>query len=311
MIKTKIVLGLFILLAFAQQTIAQQDPTYTQYNFNTQTINPAYAGSWESLGFMVLGRNQWVGIKGAPETITFSIQSPTRNENVGLGFNIISDKLGRESKFGISGDYSYRLQLKRGRTYLRLGLKAGMTNYTNNLSQYAQYASSSSDDPINQIDIDGKYLLNFGFGAFLYSERFYLGLSVPKLLENKYISDYTNYSSIAEIRHFYLQGGYAWDLSEDIKFKPTFLARVTSGSPASFDLTANFIFKDKVSLGAMHRFGDSFGFIGQWLFDKKLRIGYSIDFTISELQHYSGGTHEVMVSYELGYRTRWTSPRMF
>ena len=205
------------------------------------------------------------------------------------------------------GDYSYRLQVNN--SFLRLGLKIGVTNYHNNLSDYKQYPGEV--DPYSQGEIDVKYMPNFGVGAFWSSDDYYIGLSVPKIIHNQFKDNYNNFSIQAELRHLFLIAGYVFDLSRDVKFKPTFLTKVTLGAPVEFDFTANFLLVDKVWLGAMYRTGDSFGFIAQWIFDKKLRIGYGIDFTTTRLQRFHTGTHEVMVSYEIGLRRKWTSPRMF
>ena len=306
----QIIKGLVILtLVVAGLTSkAQQDPMYTQYNFNTQTINPAYAGSWESMGFVVLGRHQWVGMEGAPRTYTFSMQTPMKNEKVGLGLNLVSDQLGRESRISLFGDYSYGFKVSEN-SILRMGLKFGVTNYHNNLSDYLQYPGEV--DPASMGEVDVKYMPNFGVGALLYSENYYIGLSIPKIIENDFDTNINNYSVESELRHFFFTAGYVFNLSEYLRFKPTFLTKASIGAPVEFDFTANFLLGDKVWLGAMYRTGDSFGFIAQWIFDKKLRIGYAIDFTTTHLQSYSSGTHEVMVSYEIGLKRKWTTPRMF
>lgn len=301
-------LGVMLLLLAVITVRGQQDPMYTQYSFNTQTINPAYAGTWESMGFMVLGRHQWIGMDGAPKTYTFSMQTNTNNENVGLGLNIINDKIGWEQRLSLFGDYSYMLRINYD-TYLRFGLKAGLTNYSNNLSLYRQYPGEI--DPASMGDIDVRFMPNFGVGGFLFSDDYYIGLSVPKVIENQFDNNYNNYSTQSELRHYFLIAGYVFDLSRYLKFKPTFLTKATVGAPVEFDFTANFLFNDKFWLGGMYRTGDSYGFIAQWIFDKKLRIGYSIDFTTTKLQNYHNGSHEVMVSYEIGLKRRWSTPRMF
>lgn len=303
----KRVLGILLILVTVNIAKAQQDPMYTQYMFNTQTINPAYAGTWESLGFMVLGRHQWVGMEG-PHTYTFSMQSTLNNEKVGLGLNIISDKIGKENRLGLYADYSYRLMVSK-KSFLRLGLKGGITNYQNNFSDYQQYPGEI--DPASQGEIDVKYMPNFGIGAFLYSEQYFVSLSVPKIIENDFENNYNNYSTEAELRHFFLSAGYVFKLSENLRFKPSFLTKATLGAPIQFDLSANFLLKDKIWLGAMYRTGDSFGFLAQWIFNKKLRIGYATDFTTTELQNYHNGSHEVMISYEIGVKRKWSTPRMF
>ncbi len=305
---TKIkLIGIFLLIFTINEVLAQQDPMYTQYNFNTQTINPAYAGTWESMGFLVLGRHQWVGMPGAPKTYTLSIQSVV-NEHVGLGLNVINDKIGREQRFGLFGDYSYGLKISYEST-LRFGFKFGVTNYNNNLSLYQQYPGET--DRFSQGDIDVHYMPNFGVGAFLYSQDYYIGFSVPKIIENTFENNYNNYSVQSELRHFFLIAGYVFDVTDYLKFKPTFLTKAVIGAPVQMDLTASFLLKEKFWLGAMYRTGDSYGFIAQWIFDKKLRVGYSMDFTTTNLRRFQNGTHEIMVSYELGILRKWSSPRMF
>lgn len=302
-----------LVIAFAGIAIfsnAQQDPMYTQYMFNLQTVNPAYVGSWESMGFMALTRQQWVGFDGAPTTQTFSFQTPLNKENIGLGFTIVNDNIGLEKRITIGVDYSYRLKLNNDIS-LRFGLKGGFTNYNNNLSAYVLDSRNSSDEYF-QGSIDQKFMPNVGVGAFLSGKNFYFGASAPKLIENDFANNVNNYSSYAELRHFFLTGAYVFDLSQHIKFKPTVLAKATVGSPAQVDLSANFLIKEKLWLGGTYRTGDSFGFIAQWIFDKKLRIGYAIDFTTTELSNYHNGIHEIMVSYELSFlKTKISSPRYF
>lgn len=304
--------GILLLVVAGLTSNAQQDPMYTQYMFNTQTINPAYAGTWESVGFMVLGRHQWTGIDGAPETYTFSFQSPLRNEKVALGLNAISDKIGREKRFSLFADYSYMLRVSE-KSNLRLGLKGGFTNYSNNLQDYQLI---DGNDPLFQGSIDNKFMPNFGIGAFLYSQRYYVGLSVPKVIHNSFQDNVNNFTVEGEFRHYFLIAGAVFDLGENIKFKPTFLTKANftgkTGAPAQVDLTANFLIKEKFWLGAMYRTGDAYGFIAQWIIDRKLRIGYAIDFTTTNLRSNHNGTHEILVSFETKFlKELVTSPRYF
>ena len=303
-------LGILVFVIVANTSFAQQDPMYTQYMFNTQIINPAYAGTWESMGFMTLARQQWVGLEGTPNTYTFSFQSPMRNKKVALGLNVINDKIGLEQRFSLYGDYSYRVSLSE-QTNLCLGLKAGFTNYSNNLQEYQLYPDGLAD-PLFQGEIDTKFMPNFGVGAFLYNKNYYVGFSIPKMVHNEFQNNYNNFSTQSELRHYFLIAGLVIDLGEEVKFKPTFLTKATVGAPVEFDFSVNFLLKGRMWLGAMYRTGDSYGFIAQWVFDKNLRIGYAIDFTTSNLQGYHDGTHEIMVSYELQFiKEKFVSPRYF
>lgn len=307
--KLQIIVCLLLVLGFLYKSSeAQQEPMYTQYNFNVQTINPAYVGTWESLGFLVLGRYQWVGMNDAPRTYTFSMQGPTRWEKVSLGLNVIADKVGLEKRLTLAGDYSYLLRLT-DRTFLRLGLKAGVTNYSNPLTEYTGYPENGEE--VYTEDIDSKYIPNFGVGAFLYSENFYVGFSVPKIIESDLTDNGTHYSAYSEMQHFYLSAGYIFKLSENLDFKPTMLTKYTFGDAPQLDLTGNFLICDRVWLGAMCRIGDSFGFIGQFVLGEHTRIGYAVDFTTSKLRKASNGTHEFMVSYEFGTRDKWDTPRRY
>jgi type IX secretion system PorP/SprF family membrane protein len=303
----------FLFIVFFSHTAflakAQQEPLFTQYYFNTQTINPAYAGSWDNLGFMVLGRHQWVGMEGAPTTYTFSFQTPTKFENVALGLNIMSDRAGFEKRLMLNADYSYRLRVNR-KTSLRLGIKAGVTSYSNNFAEYTGYPGDPVD-PAFMSEADIRFMPNFGIGAYLSTTEYYLGLSMPKILNTDFRQNYNNYSTWAEIRHLFLTGGMVFELSDDVKLKPTFLSRFVWGAQPVVDLSANFLLRDRIWLGANWRTGDSFGLIAQWIFDNQLRIGYGVDFATNRLRAVHSGTHEVMVSYEIGIKRRWSSPRMF
>lgn len=308
--KLKIALGiLFLFILSVTKSKAQQDPTFTQYYFNTQSINPAYVGTWDNTGFMVLGRHQWVGMSGAPTSYTFSFQTPTRSQNVALGLNVIADIVGYEKRFSLNFDYSYRVKITKN-TNLRFGVKGGITSYSNNLTNYTGYPGDPAD-PMFMSDINNKLMPNFGVGAFINNKEFYVGLSSTQIFKIDTKDNYSNFSTNGELRHFYLMGGYVFELSERLSFKPTFLARYNFGSSMLVDLTANFLLGEKVWLGANYRTGDSFGFIAQWIFDNKLRIGYAIDYSISKLHSFNYATHEVMVSYELPAWSKLRSPRMF
>jgi len=318
--KTKSVITkgiLMIIIITGSLTLkAQQDPMYTQYMFNTQTINPAYAGTWESFSFMVLGRQQWAGLEGAPQTYTFSMQAPLKNERIALGLNLINDVVGLEKRFYMFGDYSYLLPINEDMK-LRLGLKGGFTNYSNNLQEYQTNAPGSGiTDPAFTGEIDRKFVPNFGVGAFLYGEKYFVGFSIPKIIGHEFDNNYNNLSVSYELRHYFLTAGLVFDLGENIKFKPTMLTKATfsseTGAPVELDLSANFLIKERFWLGAMYRTGDSYGFIAQWIIDKKLRIGYSYDITTTNLQNFHSGSHEVMISYEMRFmKEMFASPRYF
>lgn len=288
----------------------QQDPMYTQYIFNLQTINPAYAGSWQTIGVMGLARIQWVGLNGHPSTQTFSFQAPLKSENVGIGLNVINDVVGLEKRLSFNVDYSYQILLS-DITTLRFGIKGGFTNYSNNLTAYQQYPDGQFD-PVFQQTINNRFMPNFGFGIYLSSPTYYLSFSLPKILENSYGLNVNNYATSSELRHFYFAGGMVFTLSDFLKFKPTFMTQMVQGSPFLYDLSANFLLGEKVWLGGMYRSGDALAGIVQLIVTQNLRFGYAYDFTTTDLRNYHTGVHEVMLSYEFNHaRRRYISPRYF
>lgn len=292
-------------------SIGQQDPMYTQYIFNLQTVNPAYAGSWQTMGFMALSRYQWVGFTGHPTTQTFSFQTPFVSQNVGIGFNAILDKLGSERRLMVNLDYSYRVKLTESAS-LRFGLKGGFTNYSNDLTSLKPDPDGISDQVLNA-DVENKFMPNVGFGLFLSSQKYYLSLSLPRLIQNSFLENTENSINMSdEVRQYYFAGGMVFTLSENVKFKPTFMTIAAVGSPCQYDISANFLLAEKFWIGGMYRSGDAFGAIVQWIINGKFRIGYAADFTTSGLKHYHQGIHEVMISYEIAsLKRRFVSPRYF
>lgn len=290
------------MLSLGRPAHAQLDPMFTQYMFNTQAINPAYAGMWDKIGFFSLVRRNFAGIDRAPFTQLLSFHTPVANKYVGVGFNIINDHIGREDRLSIFGDYSFKVLLTED-LYLRLGLKFGFLNYKNPLYQYQLYPDNQYD-PAFQGEVNNKFMPNFGVGAFLYKDNFYISLSVPKLIVNDFAANVNNFSSLAEARYVYLTAGCIMGMPKSVKFKPSILLRYTAGTPLEFDLAGNFNFKDRFELGAMLRTASSVGFIAQWLYNRKVRIGYALDIPITQIFNFQYGCHEFMVSYDIDFYGR-------
>lgn len=292
---TSLILFLLILCGSAGRVTAQQDPMYTRYMDNLLIVNPGYAGTRGTGNFMAVARNQWVAFDGAPRTRTFSFHTPVKDLGLGLGFSVLSDKTGPLSQTGLYFDYSHWLTLNED-FRLSLGLKGGFSFYRADFSSL----KTIDPDPIYQQDIFKNFLPNFGVGGFLFSEKTYLGFSVPKLLENKitrddYSSEYVGREKI----HFYMVGGHTFSVSENIKIKGHSMLKVIKNTPVAFDLTAIGGLNDRFWFGAMLRIGDSWGLLAQVNASENLFIGYSYDLSFSDLSAFNNGTHEVMVSYNL------------
>lgn len=308
----RFVLRIFLVIAplfFGAKTMAQQDPMYTQYMENLMTVNPAYAGSKDLLSLMIVSRDQWVTMADAPDTRTIAVHTPVTNTNMGLGLSILNDQIGPVKQTGLYFDYSYTLHFNNQHN-LALGLKAGVNFYDASLTELL---TNDPDDPVFASDINRSFLPNFGVGAFYYTNRYYLGLSVPKLIKNTinkngFAVEHLNKEEI----HLFLMGGYVLDVNRIVKFKPSFLYRYVSNAPLSFDLNGTFMFYDRLWLGAMYRLGESFGAMVQIQATNQLKIGYSYDLPISRLGAYNKGTHEIMLSFDFNFnRGRVRSPRYF
>jgi len=286
--------------------VAQQLPQFTQYMYNTISINPAYAGSRETLSIVGLHRSQWVGLEGAPSTQTLSLHTPLRNEKVGLGLSLINDELGYENFSYLYGDFSYNINTDEN-TKLYFGLKAGFTSY----SLDPEYRSSQSNDPAI-FGIEDRWSPNIGAGLYWTSERWYLGLSAPRILTTNQNRE-EGFEALERIS-YYFTGGYVFDLSESVKLKPAALLKATNGAPLSIDVTANFLFNEKLWLGAGYRFDEragEFSGLADFQISKQLRIGYSYGYPISDLRPYTSGTHEVLLMFEIFKSKRIKSPRYF
>lgn len=301
-----ILIGLFILTSV--RVVAQQDPMFSQYMFNILSINPAYAGSADRLSAVAIHRSQWVGFEGAPITQTLTAHAPLRYEALSVGGTVINDKHGPVSQTAIFADISYRLHFAKSK--LAFGLKTGLNLFSANLLDLNPYVDG---DQVFTSNISTKPLPNFGFGAMWYSKRWYVGLSAPRLLQNKLIEgqlpDFTNNK---ERIHGFLIAGYVWDINYYVKFKPTILLKAVNGAPPGADFTANFMLYDKFWIGAMYRWNDAIGALVQYEINNKFKFGYAYDYIISDLGRYSSGSHELMIGYDFGKGFKGeVSPRLF
>lgn len=298
-----------VLLFCAGGSFAQQDPMYTQYMENLLTLNPAYAGSKDLLSMMVVSRNQWVSMPGAPRTRTFAMHSPVYGAKMGLGFSFLSDNVGPVKQTGVYADYSYTLSFSDRRS-LSLGLKGGVNFFEAGISELT---TNDPNDPIFANDINRKFLPNFGVGAFYFTPRYYLGLSVPKLIENTINKNGVSTQIISkEQMHVFFMAGYVIDINRIVKFKPSILTRYVKNAPVSLDITGTFLFYERFWLGSMYRVGDSFGGLLQLQATDQLKVGYSYDLPINKLGAYNNGTHEIMVTFDFDFGSgRVRSPRYF
>ncbi len=292
---------------------AQQDPMYTHYMYNTLVINPGYAGSRDALTVTALHRSQWVNYKGAPVGQTLTMHSPLRNEHVGIGLSISNDKIGPTNNTSAVVDFAYIMKLNK-KSKLALGLSAGADMFQGNLSSVQL---DQQNDPSFQNNVNNRFTPNFGFGAYYSRERFYAGLSVPKIIQNNYSDlNQTAANTLAgkEQRHYFFIAGTMIKLSNNLDFKPTTLVKVTAAAPVQADVTASFLIMKKVLIGAMYRTGDAAGLLVGLDVTQQFHIGYSYDYSYG-LQNfkYHQGSHEIMLRYDFIYSSKKQihTPRYF
>lgn len=288
--------------------VAQQDPHYTQYMYNMNIMNPAYAGSKENLSFGLLYRKQWVEIEDSPTTFTFSGHSPV-GKNVGLGLSAISDEIGPVKEQNVYADFSYTLNLG-GEHRLALGIKAGLTFHKVGLFSDIYHTLPGQNDPAFMEDTSNTYF-NFGSGLFYYTDKYYLAFSVPNMLKSKHL-DFDGKKFGSETQHFFLTGGYVFDLSPSVKFKPFAMWKTAFGAPSSVDVSTNFLFHERFEIGATYRLEDSFGGMVNFAITPNLRIGYAYDHIVSDLKVTTPASHEVILLFDLNFPKKVSrSPRFF
>ena len=304
----KIYLAVLIAVVTLFEANAQQDPHYTQYMYNMNVINPAYAGSKENLSFGLLYRKQWVDIQDAPSTFTFSGHSPA-GKNVGLGLSVIADEIGPVKEQNVYGDFSYTLNLG-GEHKLALGIKAGATFQKIGLfSEIAPTLPQPGDGGFSEDT--SNIFFNLGTGIFYYTNKYYVALSVPNMIKANYL-DYNGVKYGTETQHYFLTGGYVFDLTPNLKFKPFAMLKSAFNSPSSLDLSANFLFNERFEIGGTYRVDDSFGGMVNFAITPSLRIGYAYDHIISELKTAAPASHEIILLFDVNFPKKVSrSPRFF
>lgn len=299
-LKNRFFIGILFFLSFF--SYGQQIPHYTQYLYNMQIVNPAYVGVRSDLSISVLSRQQWTGISGAPTTKTLSINGRTRL-GLGIGATFVNDKIGLSEINNVNVDGSYTVIISES-SRLSLGLKLGSTFFTNNL------ANGITPDQEIYASNSGQFF-NVGFGSFFYNDKFYVGISVPYMLESPqfYIQPKNREIRIAKNQDYFLSSGFLLELSEDVLFKPSTMIRYNSSVPISFDVNANFMYKEVIETGISYRHNASISALFAVIINKKIRVGYAYDYRTNNAIG-NLNTHEfiVHVDIDLKRETRWLTP---
>lgn len=315
----ELIIFMLVIFGIASTSVSgQQDAQYTQYMYNTVSVNPAYAGSRGVLSIMGLHRSQWVGLDGAPRTQTLTLNTPIgSSERMGLGLSIVNDEIGPTDETYFDIDFSYTIPTsEQGK--LSFGLKAGGHLLNVDFQRLSQF---NNNDALFENNIDNKFSPNVGIGVYYHTDRSYIGISAPNLLETDHFDESTtsNTSSavsfLAEERiNYYLIAGHVFNLSDDVKFKPAILSKLVFGAPLQVDVSANFLLYDRLTLGAAYRWSAAVSAMVGFQVSDSMMIGFAYDKETTELgqTQFNDGSYEVMLRFELFKKyNRMLTPRFF
>jgi type IX secretion system PorP/SprF family membrane protein len=307
----KIVTLILFTIVLGKSAFGQQDPMYSQYVFNGLIINPAYAGTRDVLSASLLYRDQWANIPGAPKTGIFSIDAPLPNKNVGLGMTVEFDKIGISSHTAFNGVYSYRI--KFANSSLSFGLQAGV-GFSNSDYTSVQYSLGTQNDVAFQNNFHD-VLPNVGFGAYYYTDRFYAGFSIPQI--GGYAIQNALYHKAEDAHldlanHYFINTGYLFDLTPDIKIKPSVLLKYVKGAPVEMDLNGIVWFYNLIAAGVSYRSFASVDALLQIRLSNQFSLGYAYEYSTTKLNTFSSGSHEIMLQYFFDFsHPKIVTPRFF
>ncbi|MDT0553973.1 PorP/SprF family type IX secretion system membrane protein [Urechidicola vernalis] len=303
--KKILILSVFVLLSLIGYS--QQDVQFTQYMYNMSVINPAYTGSRTSLSMSMMGRTQWNGLDGAPRTISVAASGPIA-DRMGLGVTLLSDIIGPVKEESIYADYTYTINTSETGK-LAFGAKLGAT------FQKIDFLSLSLDlegDPLIDRDNLNQTYPNFGAGLFYYTEKFYAGFSMPNIIKSRHFEKENGFvSEASEEMHFFFNSGYVFDVSQDIKVRPSVMMKGTANTPISIDVAGNLLFYEIFELGVAWRVDSSVSGLFNFVLGKNMRLGYAYDHTLSNFSAYNSGSHEVFFLYGLEFRKNTTNSQRF
>jgi type IX secretion system PorP/SprF family membrane protein len=301
---------LFLLLLLCLRSNAQFDQMFTQYMNNEMFINPAYTGTREALAATLAYRNQWVGIDGAPETQTFSIHSPI-GENWGAGLSAFNEKIGISRQLRVNANYAYQIKFNR-RDKLSFGLNGGIVNLNENFNQLILKDQNDLVFPDNSASVIAP---NAGFGMYYYTKKYYIGFSIPRMIKNTILGNggvHVKNSASPKDWHYYLTAAYVKKVSYDFRFKPSIMIKEVSGAPLQVELSLQGIVRDFWWIGMAYRTGDAISAITGFHINPQFRVFYSYDYSLSKLNSYNTGSHEITIGYDFVHKkTKIVSPRLF
>lgn len=306
----KKVITIIIILITNGLSYAQQDAQFSNYMYNTLSFNPAYAGSRGTSSIYLSQRSQWVGMDGAPTTKALSYHSPVGSTNLGVGLSFLNDAIGSVDENLISVDVSYNINTSFDYK-LAFGFRASAHMLNVDFNKLSIF---SPRDVLAQNNINNRFSPNIGFGMFWYSDRSYVGFSIPNLLETRHLNKSlsSSVSSVSKERlHYHFTAGYVFDISQNILFKPAVLTKVVSGSPLQIDISSNVQFYNKFTVGTSYRLDAAVSFLAGFQLNRNWFLGYGYDIDTHRFSNYNSGSHEVFLRYEIFRNHRVIAPRFF
>lgn len=296
--KLSIILLGFIL--FSLHAEAQQRPVFSQYMFNMLALNPAYAGNQKQLSVTALARYQWVNFDGAPNTQTITSHSNFRDRNIGLGMMLYHETIGVHSDIGAYFSYAYQIKFKK--STLAMGLQGGLNQLTSDYTKLKAVTAVGIDPSLRRYK---NLNPNFGTGLFYSTKTGYVGFSVPYLINNRVMQDTDDLiSKSMEKRYYFLTAGKVFDISKNFKVKPSALLTFQERAPLGFDASVNFFIDNVLNVGLSYRNHDALITMFQLDLNENFSFGYAYDYTLSALNHYARGSHELMINYRIRLTTQ-------
>lgn len=297
---------------------AQYDAMFTQYMFNEMFINPAYAGSKEAMSATLLHRQQWVSFPGRPVTTSFSLHGPVQGNKMGLGLSILNEKIGPSSRNLIYGSYAYRLKLDQKRT-LAMGLMGGIENQQNSFASLkVSNDFRAPADPQFTQNSPSIMAPNFGVGLYYNTQDLYVGLAVPRMVDNRVKLSDNGINTIKTTRvaankfTYYLTAGYLFKINDELKLRANAMVKAVQNAPAQLDLGGNLLIRDMIWAGLSYRSNSSMAMLLGVQVNKQFLVCYSYDYSINSIRKYSSGSHEIVLDYLFSFTGRKiTTPRYF
>ena len=286
-----IIIAMFLLIG--SYTFSQQIPMYSQFFFNNYAYNPAIGGTQKTVDVSSNHRYQWVGLTDAPRTYTLTVNGPTKNNKMGLGGMLFTDHVGPTRRTGIQFSYSYIFKINE-KIKLSLGLSAGILEWKVDAHKITLYSAA---DQVLVNSVMRTIVPDATFGFHLFHDKWYFGASAPNLLQSKLRFDNSQNTGLSKLEdHYYINGGYKFDLTDDLQLEPGLIVKYIDPVPVQLDVMARLIWKKQLWIGGVYRTMDAASAMIGYTYNNNLSLGYSYDFTTSNLRNYSTGTHELMLS---------------